>query len=522
LIALSVLAILLYLFQGTMDVIRSQVMVRLGTRFDQRLMPLAAGAVSRLPGYGASPTQAIQPVRDVDTIRGFLSGQGPVAILDLPWIPLYLAFVYLLHPWLGLLATVGMLVLLLLTLLTEKLTTRLAEAASKVGNKRMALAESYARNAEVLRSMGLAKRANERFVRANAEYLASQAKTSDVGGTLSGISRVLRMVLQSAVLGLGAYLTLRGDLTGGAIIAASIASSRALAPIELAIANWRSFVAARQGFARLLATLNALPPEPKPIELPAPTQSLKLEGVTVPIPGMQRLVINDVSFELAAGEVLGVIGPSATGKSSLARAITGVWRLARGSIRLDGADLAGLSSEDLGQHIGYLPQSVELFEGDVSDNICRMEDTPNNRAVIAAARAADVHEMILRLPDGYGTKLGPGGQALSAGQRQRIALARALYSDPFLVVLDEPNSNLDAEGDAALAKAIQGVRARGGIAIVISHRPSVLTVVDKIAFMTNGQITAFGPRDEVLRKVVRQTTAAIGSPALTVFAERGA
>ena len=277
------------------------------------------------------------------------------------------------------------------------------------------------------------------------------------------------MVLQSAMLGLGAYLTIRGQLSAGGIIAASIASSRALAPIELAITHWKSFVAARQSYARLTKTLDALPGEVVPLQLPPPTRSLVLEGVMVPIPGTQRLVLNTISFELKAGQALGLIGPSAAGKSSLARAITGVWPLARGAVRLDGAALDRWSIEELGWHIGYLPQDVALFDGTIAENIARFEDPPDGGAIIAAAKAADVHEMILRLPEGYETRLGPGGLAMSAGQRQRIALARALYRDPFLVVLDEPNSNLDAEGEAALTQAIVGVRNRGGICIVIAH-----------------------------------------------------
>jgi ATP-binding cassette subfamily C protein len=522
LVALSVLVVVLYLFQGVLDVIRAQVLVRLGTRLDQRLMPLAAGALMRLPRYGASSSQAIQPIRDVDAIRGFLSGQGLVAILDLPWMPLYLAFIFLLHPWLGLLATAGLVVLVGLTFLTEYLTSELSVSIGKASSSRMALAETYARNTEVLRSMGLAARANERFVRANTEYLARQAEASDIGGTLSGVSRVLRMILQSAILGLGAYLTLRGELTSGAIIAGAIASSRAFAPIELAIAHWKSFVAARHSFARLGATLNSLPPEPEPLRLPAPTRSVVLEGLTVPIPGTSRIVVNNVSLEIEAGEAVGIIGPSAAGKSSLARAITGVWGLARGHVRLDGAALDRWSPDELGRHIGYLPQDVELLAGSVSDNISRMGDVRDSSAVIAAARAADVNEMILRLPEGYETTLGPDALSLSAGQRQRIALARALYQDPFLVVLDEPNSNLDEEGDGALAQAILGVRARGGIAVVIAHRRNTLAVVDKVAVMTAGHLTAFGPRDEVLRRVLRPMPAVSGGPALSIVAESGA
>ena len=509
LVALSVLAIGLYLFLGALDVIRAQALVRIGSAFDERLSPIAHAAVMRLPIYGASATDAMQPLRDVDAIRQFLANQGPVAILDLPWMPLYLVFVFLLHPWLGALALLGVVVLMALTWHTERLTQGLNASASKAASARMGTADANARNAEVLRAMGIVTRATRRFEQANAQHLATQTRAADVGGGLSGLSRVLRMVLQSAMLGLGAYLTIRGQLSAGGIIAASIASSRALAPIELAITHWKSFVAARQSYARLTKTFDALPREVAPLQLPPPTRSLVLEGVMVPIPGTQRLVLNTISFELKAGQALGLIGPSAAGKSSLARAITGVWPLARGAVRLDGAALDRWSIEELGWHVGYLPQDVALFDGSIAENVARFEDPPDSGAIIAAAKAADVHEMILRLPEGYETRLGPGGLAMSAGQRQRIALARALYRDPFLIVLDEPNSNLDAEGEAALTQAIVGVRNRGGVAIVIAHRPSALAAVDVVGVMAAGQLTAFGPKDEVLKKVLMKPVSSV-------------
>ncbi len=508
LVALSVLAIGLYLFQGTLDVIRGQALVRLGSRLDRRLAPLAHDAVVSLPLAGASTTAALQPLRDIDAMRAFLASQGPVAILDLPWMPAYLVFVFLLHPWLGALAAGGTALLVVLTWLTERLTRPINAAATQAAASRMSLADANARNAEVLRAMGFGGRAAERFARANAEHLGLQARASDIGGGLGGLSRVLRMMLQSAILGLGAYLTIRGDVSAGAIIAAAIASSRALAPVELAIAHWRGFVAARQGYARLKHTLAALPDAGTPLLLPAPRRGLAVDNVSLAAPGGQRLILANVRFELAAGQALGVIGASAAGKSTLARALTGVWPLARGAVRLDGAALERWPAEELGRHIGYLPQEVALFDGTIADNIARFEAPPDSPAIIAAAQAADVHEMILRLPDGYETRLGPGGLALSAGQRQRLALARALYRDLFLVVLDEPNSNLDADGEAALTRAIAGIRARQGICVVVAHRPSALAALDLVAVLSAGQLTAFGPKDEVLRKVLRPAATA--------------
>ena len=509
LIALTVIAVGLYLFQGILDVIRGQVLVRLGSHLDRQLTPLVHSVAVQSPLRGATRTEALQPIRDVDAIRAFLSSQGPLAIFDLPWMPIYLAFVFLMHPWLGVTALAGAVVLIALTYLTERLTSDLQQVTLQAAGARMAIADANVRNAEVLIAMGIGRRAAERYSRANAAYLANQARASDIAGNLGGVSKVARMILQSAIVGLGAYLSIRGDLTAGAIIAASIASSRALAPIELAIVHWRNFVVARQSYARLQKVLGEVPGSDDPLPLPAPTRSLSLEGVTVAIPGTPRLVLNDASFELKAGQGLGVIGPSAAGKSTLARAIIGLWPLVRGAVRLDGAALDGWSRDELGRHVGYLPQDVELFDGSIAENIGRFESSPESTLIIGAARAAGVHEMILRLPDGYQTQVDPGGAGLSAGQRQRIALARALYRDPFLVVLDEPNSNLDSEGDAALTGAILGVRTRGGIVVVIAQRPSALNAVDMIAAVGAGKIQAFDTKEKVLRKALRRSLSSV-------------
>lgn len=500
LLVLSALAIGLYLFQGGLEVIRGQILVRLGSRLDRKLAPLAHDAVMRLPLYG-SRTSALQPIRDVDAIRGFLSGQGPIAILDMPWMPVYIAFAFFLHPLLGVITLAGAIILLSLTVATERRIKEPARIAFEAARQRTMIADASEQNAEVLRAMGFGPRFMERFAKANAEHLSSQERLGDMSGGMSAVSKMFRLILQSALLGAGAYLALRGELTAGAIIAASIAASRALAPIEIAIANWRSLVAARQSCARLDAVLSSLPAEQEPLALPAPDKSLRVENITLNVPGSQRIVLSNVNFEVAAGQVLAVIGPSAAGKSSLARALTGVWPLARGAVRLDAAALDRWSVEELGKHIGYLPQNVQLFDGTITENITRFEDNPESGDVIAACQAANVHEMIVRLPNGYETLVGQQGEALSAGQRQRIALARALYKTPFFLVLDEPNSNLDAEGEAALASALDSVKARGGIAVVIAHRPSVLASADLVAVLGAGQLTAFGLRDETLRKV---------------------
>jgi ATP-binding cassette subfamily C protein len=505
LVSLSVLMFVMYAFYGLLDMLRNQASGRAAVLFDRRIAGPVHAVVVNLPLKGASRSAAQQPMRDVDTIRTFFASGGPVAFLDLPWMPLYLAFVFLLHPLLGLMCVSGMLLLVLLTFLTERLSSNEVRASARADAARKAIADANARNAETLQAMGFVSRAVSRFETVNESYLALQTKANDVISKLTTVSKFLRLTLQSAILGLGAYLTVRGEVTGGAIIAASITTSRALAPIEQVIAHWRNFLAARQSYDRLSNTLDRFPAAQQPLALPSPVERLAVEHATVCVPGTERPVLFDVSFELRSGQALAVIGPSAAGKSSLARAITGVWALQRGSIRLDGAQLDGWSRDELGRHIGYLPQDVTLFEGTIAENICRLEDEKDSKAIVAAAQAAGIHDMVLHLPNGYETNVGPDGSALSAGQRQRVALARALFRDPFLVVLDEPNSNLDAEGENALAGAILGVRNRGGIVLVIAHRPSALNSVDHVAMINAGQLSAFGPKDEVLKKVLVQS-----------------
>jgi ATP-binding cassette, subfamily C, type I secretion system permease/ATPase len=430
-------------------------------------------------------------------------------------MPLYLGICFLFHPWIGIAATIGALILVGLAFLTEARTRKHVKEASGFGAQRMVLAEASRRNAEVLAAMGMAGQLGMLWREANAKYMASHQRAADVAGGLGALSKVFRMLLQSGVLGLGAYLVINQQATAGIIIASSILTSRALAPVELAIANWKGFVAARQSWDRLKELLGTLPAEQESMALPAPMASLSVEGVAAMPPGTNKVVVQDVAFRLKAGNGLGIIGPSASGKSSLARMLVGVWTPIRGKIRLDGAALEQWSPEARGRHIGYLPQDVELFAGTVVQNIARFDPNPDPKAILAAAQDANVHQLILRLPDGYKTQVGEGGQALSAGQRQRIALARALYGEPFLIVLDEPNSNLDAEGEQALTEAVLGIRARGGIAIVIAHRPSALAGVEHVLVMAEGKAQWFGPKDEVLKlspagpAVVRAPAAAI-------------
>lgn len=503
LVTLFAVVVLLYAALGLLDMIRARMLVRIGHALDEEVSGDAFRAVVQAPLSAQGGAEGLQPLRDLDQVRSFLSSAGPSALLDLPWMPFYLVLCFLFHWWIGVTAAAGALILVCTALLTEVLVRRSTRTITADAAARLMLAEASRRNAEALTVMGMVTPVGAQWQAANQRYMRGHRRGSDISVTLGAFSRVLRMLLQSAVLAVGALLVIRQEATAGVIIASSILTSRALAPVELVIAHWKSFVAARQSWRRLSELLARLNANSAPLALPPPTRTLDVELLSVRPPGRAANVVQGVRFTLKAGQALGVIGPSASGKSSLARALVGAWPPAAGKVRLDGAALEQWPAEARGRHIGYLPQDVELLDGTVGDNIARFEPRPDPTAVIAATRAAGVHEMILALPHGYETRIGEAGQALSAGQRQRIALARALYRDPFLVVLDEPNSNLDADGEQALTAAIAGIRARGGVAIVIAHRPSALMAVDRVAAMAKGEIQAFGERDEVLRQVLR-------------------
>jgi PrtD family type I secretion system ABC transporter len=504
LVALVILAAGLFLAQGLLDMIRGRVLVRIGARLDEELSGRVYETIVRLPLKIGNRSDGLQPLRDLDSVRSFLSGPGPTALFDLPWLPIYLAICFAFHPYIGLAALVGAIVLGGLTLMTELMTREPTRAATGFATTRSALAEASRRNAEAMKAMGMVPRVAALWQDANSKYMASQQQAADVSGGFGSMSKALRMMLQSGVLAVGAYLVINQQATAGIIIAGSILSGRALAPVDLAIANWRGFVAARQSWQRLTKLLAALPPQAVPMALQPPQKSLVVEGVTIAPPGSERIVVHDVSFNLQSGHGLGIIGPSGSGKSSLARVLISVWQPVRGRVRLDGASLDQWPPDSLGACIGYLPQDVELLAGTVAQNIARFATPVDADAVISAATAAGVHELIVNLPDGYDTQVGEGGTALSAGQAQRVALARALYGDPFLVVLDEPNSNLDSEGDEALSRAIMGVRARGGVVVVVAHRPSAIASVDQLLMMSQGRDQAFGPKEEVLARVMQR------------------
>ena len=508
LVSLSLIAAALYILLGAFDWLRTRLLARIGIALDRALSAPAVLAILRLSPQAQPGTQLM---RDLDSVRTFLSGPGPTTFFDLPWIPLYGGLCFLLHPLLGWTLVAGAVVLALLALLTEMLTRRPSAESARIGARRMAMLETARRNSELIAALGMERRVLAGFAGLNDRYIGHGLAAAEIGSGLGALSRVVRFMLQSALIGIGALLVVNDQATAGVTIAASILGSRALAPVELAIAHWRPFIAARQAWGRLGEALGvpahhpAVAPEP-------PARTLALKQVFACAPGGTLPVLRDVSLALKAGDGLAVIGPSASGKSTLARVITGVWPTARGELRLDGATLDQWSAEQRGSAIGYLPQDVQLFDGSIAENIARMDPEMTEAAVIAAAKAAGAYEMILSLPQGFETPIGEAGGHLSGGQRQRIALARALYRDPFLVVLDEPNANLDAEGDSALAQAVNGVRKRGGIVIVIAHRPSALVGIDLVMVLSAGAVQALGPKEEVLRMSLAPRAAPLASP----------
>jgi ATP-binding cassette subfamily C protein len=508
LVGLALLVFVLYAFQGLLDLLRGRILLRVGRALDEKLSPRVFDIVMRAPLQTTNGVDNLQAVRDLDSVRAFMSSMGLAAFFDLPWMPLYVAVCFLFHPLMGVGVLLGTVLVCLLTLFTEMSTRGPSRSSARMAATRYKLAEAARRNAALLHALGMRPRMNERWLQASEAYLETQQAVNDTTTLFGSLSRTLRVVVQSGVLGLGAYLVIDQQATAGVMLAATILAARALAPVELTIANWKGFVTARQSWRRLSEAFAAVPREDERIALPPPARNLRLTTVTVVPPGTGAAALHDVSFTLIAGNALGVIGPSGSGKTSLARALVGVWKAARGTIRLDGATLDQWSSDMFGGFVGYLPQEVELFEGTVAENISRFDSGSDPTKLIAAATAAGVHDIILRLPQGYKTQVGEGGGMLSGGQRQRIALARALYGDPFLVVLDEPNSNLDAPGEQALTQAIAAIRARGAIAVVIAHRPSAVSAVDHILVLNEGRVQAFGARDRILPQLMQPGAAA--------------
>ena len=493
LVGLSLMVLLAYLLQGFLDALRSRMLSRIAAQFDVELQGPLYRALAGLPLSGARPADVQQPLRDLDQVRGFLAGAGPTAFLDMPWIPIFLIVLFLFHPLLGVTAVAGAGAIILVTWLAERRSSARSQEAAEWLGKRSLLADAARSNAEVIRALGMTSRFSARWSSLNENVLSDTIRSMDFHANLNAGGKVLRYALQSAMLGLGAYLVVNDLASGGVMIASSIVMGRALAPIEVALATWRQLAAAQSGLKRLRVALGAFDaPLAGRSRQPRPERHLTVRNAAVAAPGTDRPIVAGISFRLDAGKGLALIGPSGSGKSSLVRGLTGVWPLVGGDVRLDGAGLGEWDAESLGQHIGYLPQEAGLFEGTIAENIARFDPEAQPIDVVEAAQIAGAHDLILGLSGGYRTRIGQGGSTLSAGQRQRIGLARAAYGNPFLVVLDEPNANLDAEGDAALTRAIRLLKQRGSAVVVVSHRASALEVLDTVLVLAGGRMLTMG------------------------------
>jgi ATP-binding cassette subfamily C exporter for protease/lipase len=497
LVLLTVLMLGLLALEAALEFVRGRVMVRVGAALDLRLDERVFDAAFErsLGGRGAVSGQALA---DLGTIRQFLTGKGLFAFFDAPWTPVYILVVFLLSPWLGLFALIAALILLVLAWTNERVTTPLLAEAGKLGVGANQYASTQLRNVEAIEAMGMLEGLRERWFRRQSRYLALQGEASDRAAMIGAVTRFFRFALQSGILGFGAWLVLQNQLTPGGMIAASILLGRALAPVDLAIATWRGFVSARGAYARLGKLLEAHPVRGAMVTLPAPRGELAAENLVVAAPGSRNPILKGLSFRVSPGNIVAVVGPSASGKSTLARALVGVWAPLNGAVRLDGADVHTWDKAELGAFVGYLPQDVELFEGTVAENIARFGPLDSAR-IVDAAQKAGVHELVLQLPEGYETPIGEGGAALSGGQRQRIGLARALYGDPVLLVLDEPNANLDEAGEAALMAALRAAKEARRTVFVMTHRANILRVADSIMALVAGSIRGFGPADKVLK-----------------------
>lgn len=500
-----------------LDTLRGSMLVRTGCWLSERLAPvyLECGMRARLAG---DPSGA-QPLRDVTQIQNFIGAQALVAFFDTPWVPIFVAIIWVLHPVLGGVALVSAILLLILGYLNERATRGPSEEANKMQIGCLQQADVSIRNADIVTAMGMVPTVVERWRRANAPVNAALRSIGERSGTLISITKFTRHFVQIAILGVGAWLVTKSELTAGGMIAASILLARALAPLEMAIGAWRNFMSARLAYDRLKLHLQNYPPLAPRTKLLAPEGLLEVEHLTWGPPGAQP-ILRGVSFRVEPGEAVAIIGPSGAGKSTLCRFLVGLTQPGAGTVRLDGSELRHWDPFQLGRHVGFLPQDVELFPGTIRENIARMMQDEDDEAVLRAARLAHAHELIQRLPEGYDTLIGQGGVILSGGQRQRIGLARAVYGDPSLIVLDEPNANLDQSGEAALTAALRELKACGAALVIVGHRPSTLAEADKVLLMQRGTVALFGPRDEVLEKISAASAASAEREAVSVRTRR--
>lgn len=497
LVMLTLIMIILLASMGALEWVRSRIMVRVGNQMDQSLSATLYAASFRLALTSGGQQTSAQPLRDLTALRQFMSGNGLFAFFDAPWLPLYLLVMFLFHPWFGWFGLFSAVLMAALALVNERLTHTPLMHANQDNFQANQFTEKSLRNAEVVSAMGMLSNLRAQWHRLNNRMLINQSNASDVAGLLTSLSKTLRQLMQSLILGLGAWLVIDHQISPGMMIAGSILLGRALAPVDLIVSSWKSVVAAREQYGRLNELLRGLSAEPDRMSLPAPQGKIEVDNLLLIPPGSQQPSIRGLSFQLAAGDSLAIMGPSGAGKSSLARALLGIWPARNGTVRLDGADISQWDREHLGPFLGYLPQDIELFEGTIAQNIARF-GAANPEAVVAAAQLAGVHELILHFPDGYDTVLGANGNGLSGGQRQRIALARAVYNNPRLLILDEPNSNLDETGEKMLIQTVLNMKKIGCTVIVISHRPSILQAIDRLLLLNEGELVAYGPKERVL------------------------
>ncbi|MGM0633965.1 MAG: type I secretion system permease/ATPase [Pseudomonadota bacterium] len=500
---LTILLVFLLSSMGVFEWVRSMILVSASNRIEHGLRDRVFDATfSRALKTGGMNTSS-QPVSDLSSLRQFMTSNGIFAFFDAPWYPIYVGIMFLFHFWFGVVAIIAGIIMVVLAIINEKVTTKKLQNANEEANQLDKQINSSLRNSEVIGAMGMIGNIRKSQQSRAERVLKLQSEASRSGGRLTSISKTFRVTTQSLILGLGAWLAVRQEISPGMMIAGSLLLGRALAPIDTLVGSWKGFSVARAQYNRLAELLEQIPPEPERMDLPQPVGQLTVDKIVVPPPGSRTPVVRGVDFELKAGETLGIVGPSGSGKSSLARAILGLWAPVSGNVRLDGADVADWDHSELGPSLGYLPQDIELFEGTVAENICRFGEAESEQ-IVAAAKMAGVHDMILHLPDGYDTIIGGMGGMLSGGQRQRIGLARAVFGNPRLIVLDEPNSNLDDQGARELVAALQRLAGEGRTVVVITHRMMILNSVDRILVMKEGAAASFGPRDEVLAQLTGQ------------------
>jgi ATP-binding cassette, subfamily C, bacterial EexD len=508
---LTALMVLMLVAMGGFEWVRSYILVAASNKIELTLRDRVFNATFMLSLTGGNK-QGAQPISDLIGLRQFMTGNGVFAFFDAPWFPVYVGVMFMFHFWFGVSAMVAGIIMVLLAIVNEKVTNDKMKEANTQASLSSARLNSSLRNAEVIEAMGMTESVRRNLQQQSESVLLLQTDASKMAGALTSFSKIFRMIVQSLMIALGALLALNQEISPGSLIAGSMLLGRALGPIDMLVGTWKGFSVARAQYDRLSRLLDQLPADAPRMQLPAPVGELSVENIMVAPPGTRTPVLKGVSFQLAAGEALGIIGPSASGKSTLARAILGLWPAMSGKVRLDGADITAWNRTDLGPHIGYLPQDIELFDGSISDNICRFGEADPEK-IVAAARLAGVHDLILRQPNGYDTVIGGTGGVLSGGQRQRIGLARAIYGAPKLIVLDEPNSNLDDQGERELVAAINRIKQNGCTVVIISHRTMVLSSVDKLLVLKEGVSLAFGPRDQVLNALAQAQQPAVAAGA---------